>query len=107
MSQLPEITAEQLQEWQGEAPQVVDVRSDNEVSRGMIKGALTIPMPMIPVRASELDPRRPVVVYCASGGRSAQVAQYLLRNGFQEVYNLRGGIQAWSRSYPVHAPEGV
>ena len=105
MGQLPEITAQQLQEWGEPAPQLVDVRSDDEVRRGHIEGATHIPMPMIPVRVGELDPSRPVVVYCASGGRSAQVAYYLLRNGYSEVYNLQGGIQAWGRWYSIRAPQ--
>lgn len=107
MGQLPEITADKFHEWGDTSPQLVDVRSDDEVRRGIIEGAVHIPMPMIPVRASELDPARPVVVYCATGGRSAQVVYYLLRNGFEEVYNLQGGIQAWGRSYPVRTPERV
>lgn len=107
MGQLPEITAQQLFEWGEPAPQLVDVRSDDEVRRGHIEGAVHIPMPMIPVRAEELDPSWPVVVYCASGGRSAQVAYYLLRNGYSEVYNLQGGIQAWGRSYPIQTAEQV
>jgi rhodanese-related sulfurtransferase len=105
MSQLPELTAQQVHDWQEGDFQLVDVRSDDEVRRGIIEGAVHIPMPMIPVRANELDANRPVVVYCASGGRSAQVAYYLLRNGFEEVYNLQGGIQAWGRAYPIRTPE--
>ena len=107
MSQLRELTPDQLQEWSGEAPQLVDVRSDGEVARGVIPGMTHIPMHMIPIKAEELDSSRPVVVYCATGGRSAQVVYYLLRNGFEEVYNLQGGIQAWGRSYPVRTPERV
>ncbi len=64
-----------------------------------------IPMHLIPLKAEELDPERPVVAYCASGARSAQVGYYLLRQGFREVYNLVGGIQAWSRQYPVTTPQ--
>lgn len=101
MSQLRELTPDQLQEWSGEAPQLVDVRSDGEVARGVIPGMSHIPMHMIPIKAEELDPSRPVVVYCASGARSAQVGYYLVQNGFAEVYNLVGGIQAWAQQYPV------
>ena len=101
MSQLRELTPDQLQEWSGEAPQLVDVRSDGEVARGVIPGMTHIPMHMIPIKAEELDSSRPVVVYCASGARSAQVGYYLVQNGFADVYNLVGGIQAWAQQYPV------
>mgnify|MGYP006300533417 CR=1 FL=1 len=101
MSQLRELTPEQLHDWSGQAPQLVDVRSEGEVARGVIPGMSHIPMHMIPIKADELDPSRPVVVYCASGARSAQVGYYLVQNGFAEVYNLVGGIQGWAQRYPV------
>jgi len=101
MGQLRELTPEQLNDWPGEAPQLVDVRSDGEVARGVIPGMSHIPMHMIPIKAEELDSGRPVVVYCASGARSSQVGYYLLQNGFAEVYNLVGGIQAWAQRYPI------
>ncbi|KPV41124.1 hypothetical protein AN478_04255 [Thiohalorhabdus denitrificans] len=105
MGSLGEISPEELQQWSGESPQLVDVRNDGEVQRGVIPGMVHIPMHLIPVRSGELDPGRPVVVYCASGARSAQVGYYLLQNGFQEVYNLVGGIQGWARQYPLTTPQ--
>jgi rhodanese-related sulfurtransferase len=51
----------------------------------------------IPARQGELDPAREVVVLCRSGGRSAQVARYLERQGFSSVWNLAGGILAWAQ----------
>ncbi|HVA81697.1 MAG TPA: rhodanese-like domain-containing protein [Candidatus Binataceae bacterium] len=44
----------------------------------------------------ELDPKRETVVVCHHGIRSAQVAMYLARNGFERILNLAGGINAWS-----------
>ena len=105
MSSLRELSPEELHDWSGETPQLVDVRNDGEVQRGVIPGMTHIPMHLIPVKSSELDPNRPVVVYCASGARSAQVGYYLVQNGFTEVYNLVGGIQGWARMYPLTAPQ--
>jgi adenylyltransferase/sulfurtransferase len=50
----------------------------------------------LPPRLSELDSNRELVVMCRSGGRSMQVAQFLDRQGFRSVANLKGGILAWS-----------
>lgn len=105
MANLREISPEELNDWAGEPPQLIDVRGDGEVARGVIPGMSHIPMHMVPIKAQELDPSRPIVVYCASGARSAQVGYYLVRNGFEEVYNLVGGIQAWARKYPIATPQ--
>ena len=51
----------------------------------------------IPARLGELAPERELVVLCRSGGRSAQVARYLERQGFSSVWNLAGGILAWAQ----------
>ena len=56
-------------------------------------------------RLAELDPRRDTVVICRSGGRSAQVAQFLERQGFSSVFNLAGGILAWSRDLDPTIPQ--
>lgn len=101
MADMKSITPDQLHAWSENPPQLLDVRGDGEVRRGAIPGMIHIPMHLIPVRYGELDRERPVVVYCASGARSAQVARYLLQQGFEEVYNLSGGIQAWSRQFSV------
>ena len=102
MANLRELSPQELHDWSGESPQLIDVRSDGEVARGVIPGMVHIPMHMVPIKAAEeLEPGRPVVVYCASGARSAQVGYYLVQNGFGEVYNLVGGIQAWAQQYPI------
>ena len=62
---------------------LVDVRNDDEVARGIIPGAVHIPL----------------VLYCHSGIRSAQAAAYLVGNGrVAPVYNLRGGVLAWGKA---------
>ncbi|MEF8792775.1 rhodanese-like domain-containing protein [Thiohalorhabdus sp.] len=105
MTNLRELSPEELKNWSGETVQLIDVRGDGEVARGVIPGMSHIPMHMVPIRSQELNPSRPVVVYCASGARSAQVGYYLAQNGFEEVYNLVGGIQAWAKIYPVTTPQ--
>lgn len=77
-------------------PVLLDVREVRELrSHGSIPGRLHIPMGQVPTRLGELDPSRPIVVYCAHGVRSYKVAAFLLGNGFQDVVSLSGGFAGW------------
>ena len=84
--------------------QLLDVREPQEWAIGRIEGAMHIPMGVLPVRANELDPTRTLIVYCHHGGRSAQVQQILQQQGFADVRNLTGGIDAWSREIDPTVP---
>ncbi|HKN02248.1 MAG TPA: rhodanese-like domain-containing protein [Candidatus Binataceae bacterium] len=75
---------------------ILDVREAEEVAFAPFPNASHIPMGDIPSRLTELDPDRETVVVCHHGVRSAQVAMYLARMGFERVINLSGGIDAWS-----------
>jgi rhodanese-related sulfurtransferase len=84
---------------------LVDVRTDQEVSRGVIPGARHIPLHLLPARFEEIDRSRAVVFYCQSGARSAQASAFLSGKGWQEVYNLAGGMNAWvGKGMPVATP---
>jgi len=50
----------------------------------------------IPLRINELDNNKQIIVYCKSGKRPAKVCEYLNNNKFSNIYNLKGGISAWS-----------
>jgi rhodanese-related sulfurtransferase len=78
------------------APLLLDVREPWEIERAAMPGALHIPMNQVVARFKELDVGRPVVCICHHGARSLQVAMYLEKQGIGEVYNLTGGINAWS-----------
>lgn len=80
------------------APQLIDVRSSAEVSRGVIAGAMHIELAALPQRAAELDAESPFVLYCLSGARSAQGCALLAQRGFQHLYHLDGGIAAWAKA---------
>lgn len=80
----------------GETPVLLDVREDWEVALCRIDGSLHLPMGRIPARLDEIPADRPVVCLCHHGMRSAQVAAFLANNGFSDVENLDGGIDAWS-----------
>jgi hydroxyacylglutathione hydrolase len=78
--------------------QLVDVRNPGEVADGMITGAIPIPVGQLPARASELDPRRPTVVYCAGGYRSSVAASMLRQRGFADVSDIIGGYNAYAEA---------
>jgi len=86
------------------APQVLDVREPWEVATASLPGAIAIPMGQIAARAGELDPSRPVVCVCHHGMRSMHVAMFLDRRGFEDVWNLTGGIDAWAREVDPSCP---
>lgn len=84
---------------------LLDVREDWEVNLAPVPGgAVHIPMGQIADRLAEIDPNGATVVLCRSGGRSLQVARFLSAQGFGSVFNLAGGILAWSRDVDPSIP---
>jgi len=98
MSAVAEITPAELKARidRGDRPFILDVREPEEVALAAFPDATNIPMGEIPSRMTELDPDRETIVVCHHGIRSAQVAIYLARMGFERAVNLAGGIDAWS-----------
>jgi rhodanese-related sulfurtransferase len=85
---------------------LVDVREDWETQLAPVPAELLhIPMGQIVARLGEIDRARDTVVICRSGGRSQQVATYLDAQGFTSVFNLTGGILAWSRDLDPSIPQ--
>jgi rhodanese-related sulfurtransferase len=80
-----------------EQPQLLDVREPWEIATCALAGSISIPMGEIPARLDALDPDRPVVCICHHGVRSLHVAHFLSRQGFGQLFNLAGGIDAWAR----------
>ncbi|MBS1549647.1 MAG: thioredoxin fold domain-containing protein [Bacteroidetes bacterium] len=80
----------------GKALQILDVRTPKEFEEGHLKGALNMDwtQPAFKKEIAQLDKKKPVYVYCLSGGRSAKAADFLQENGFT-VYELQGGIMKW------------
>lgn len=80
----------------GATPLLLDVREAWEVAIAAIPGAVHIPMNEIPDRLADLPRDREIVVMCKAGGRSMNVARFLVAQGYGQVTNLTGGILAWS-----------
>ena len=77
---------------------LLDVRQPGEYEAEHIPGAKLIPLPGLKDGLRQLDKQKPVLVYCASGGRSLAAAQLLSGLDFNEIYNLQGGIKGWQGS---------
>ncbi len=75
---------------------LLDVREPDEWAAGHAPGAHHLPMMEVPARLAEIPNDTEVVVVCRSGGRSGQVVSYLMGNGWDNVRNLDGGMQAWA-----------
>ena len=100
----------QIAEWasqQAQRPVLLDVREGWEVQTASAKpealDLLHMPMQTIPARLDELDKNRPIACLCHHGGRSMQVASFLMQHGF-EVVNVAGGIHAWSAQVDPSIP---
>ena len=93
-----EITVAELATWRqdGRALRLLDVRRPMEFEIGALPEAQLIPLHEITTRLDEIDRETPTVVYCHHGSRSMQAVRYLRQQGFSQVTNLRGGIDAWS-----------
>ncbi len=83
---------------------LLDVRDPAERSHCHIPGSLHIPMPQVPARLAELPADSAIVVYCHHGMRSMQVAKLLEQRGYPRLYNLLGGIDAWSTEVDPSVP---
>ena len=84
-----------LRELQAQGAPVIDVRTTGEFEAGHIPGAIHVPLESLTSAAEGLDPSAPVVLYCATGARSAEAAHVLRSLGFERVYDLTAGIIAW------------
>ncbi|WP_455205815.1 rhodanese-like domain-containing protein [Kaarinaea lacus] len=85
-------------------PVLLDVREAWEYSICHIQGSKLVPMREIHNAIDELDPSQPTVVICHHGIRSQQVCFLLNRMGFNKLYNLRGGVQAWANEIDPAMP---
>ena len=92
----------------GAAPVVLDVREPWELQTASVQAQgftlLAIPMNTVPERLAELDPDQPLACLCHHGARSQRVAVFLAHNGFTQLANIAGGIDAWSTELDPAVP---
>lgn len=90
----------------GEDILLLDIRSDAEVTQGVLPDSQHMAMHLIPLRMHDLPKDKDVVLYCRSGARSFHACNFLSQQGIDNVVNLRGGIISWARQgYEVVAPQ--
>jgi len=83
---------------------LLDVREPHEYSLAKIDGSVLIPLGQVPHSLKQLDPSAEIVAYCHKGMRSADAVGFLLQQGFSNVKNLIGGIEAWSLEIDQSVP---
>ncbi len=105
---IKEIDAHTLAGWLNEKAgrfRVIDVRQHQEIAMGTVPGAEALPLHLLPLKHGEIDKSETIVMVCRSGARSGQATAFLQQQGFENVYNLRGGMIGWTASgLPAPAP---
>lgn len=80
--------------------QIIDVRTPAEYATGYINNAINIDFynPNFEAEIKKLDKTKPVYIYCKAGGRSSEAVNIFMKNGFKNVYELKGGIMSWEQA---------
>ncbi len=95
------VKIEQAEKLIADGIQLLDVRTQEEWDEGHLKGAKMVTVTekdFLEKAKATLDPKKPVLVYCRSGGRSAKAVKQLREAGFTTVYDMDGGITAWQKA---------
>jgi rhodanese-related sulfurtransferase len=100
-----ELSRDEAQKLIEDGAQLIDVRADHEWEAGRIAGATHLPLAELAERTGEVDPERPVVLYCRGGTRSTMAAEALADAGF-DAAKLSEGIVGWDEAGLPLEPEG-
>ena len=103
---MKEVSVTELQQMRDnhEPHQLIDVREPYEFDIANLGGEL-IPLAQVPDNLDKISRDQKVIVHCRSGARSGRIVQYLEQQGYTEVYNLKGGILAWSAEIDPSVPQ--
>ena len=99
MYDILQLTPQQLQDKLSASSDILllDVREPEETALCRLPNSILIPMNELSMRQNELPDGKEIIVYCHHGLRSLNVARFLEHAGFEELYNLAGGIAAWAQ----------
>jgi rhodanese-related sulfurtransferase len=100
-----EVSRDEAQKLIEDGAQLIDVRADHEWEAGRLAGATHLPLAELAERTGELDPERPVVLYCRGGTRSTMAAEALSDAGF-DAAKLTEGIVGWDEAGLPLEPDG-
>jgi|SRR5579875_734203 len=107
-SEIEEVDPAEVRELLGEGVVLIDVREGEELAQGKIPGAKHVPRAYLESRIEQVVPDRstPIILYCASGVRSAYAARTMIKElGYENVRSMTGGITLWKdRGYEVEVP---
>lgn len=98
------ISAQQALEMQTQGALILDVREPWELEIAAIDRALNIPMQTIPTALDALPREQALLILCHHGIRSMHVARFLEQQGFDDLFNIAGGTEAWSRTVDSALP---
>ena len=97
---IPQLAPTELARWREDAsrepPVLVDVREPWEFDLCRIEGSILVPLGELPRRVEELPRGRTLVMVCHTGRRSQNAAMFLAQSGFDDVQNLKGGVEGWA-----------
>jgi rhodanese-related sulfurtransferase len=92
----------------GDRPQLIDVREPEELAIAKLEGFLNFPLSQFSQWSesihAQLDPQAETIVLCHHGVRSAQMCHWLLQQGFKQVKNVTGGIEAYAVAVDATVP---
>ncbi|MFM2481807.1 thiosulfate sulfurtransferase GlpE [Celerinatantimonas sp. YJH-8] len=102
MEQFAHINVEQAQALVAESGAIIaDIRDDQSYQQSHPQGAIHLTNQSLTALMHDHDPDTPIIVVCYHGHSSQGAAQYLIQQGFEEVYSLDGGFEAWAQQAPV------
>lgn len=106
---IKEIDAPELAAWiedESQPLRVIDVREMAEITQGTMPGAEPLPLAALPLHLDKFETSEKLVIICRSGARSAQACMFFQQQGYEDVYNLRGGMIGWAHNeLPIVRPE--
>lgn len=94
------LSPEEVDAWLNDSAKdifLLDVRTEAEYDSAHIDGSTLIPVQSLADKITEIPQDKPIVVICRSGNRSRMASNLLARKGFADIYNMRGGLLAWTR----------
>ena len=105
-SEIPVVSVQDLKAMRdrGDAFYLLDVREPYEHDIAHLDGATLLPLGQLGERVEELPKDEKIVVHCKSGGRSGKAVAFLQQQGFKDVWNVAGGINAWSKEIDPSVP---
>jgi thiosulfate sulfurtransferase len=108
MEQFAHISVQETQQkLSGDEVRIVDIRDDAAFAAGHIKGSTHLTNGSLHSFMSGVEFDTPVIVCCYHGISSQQAAQFLIHQGFEEVYSLDGGFEAWRKDQPFETSQEV